>query len=265
MSFQFSKYHALGNDYLVVESARLSPAQARLLCHRQFGVGSDGVLLPQTPEIAVNGQPIFGVKILNPDGSLAEKSGNGLRIFTRYLWENGLIAQEPANILTDGGLVRGQILADGLVQVEMGQVQILEELHLTLPDGQIANGWRVEIGNPHFVVINLPCTAETAREVGTFLENHPTFPRRTNVQFLQVLDRTSIQIQIWERGAGYTLASGSSSCAAAAVAHHLGGCEPVMQVHMPGGSLQVSLSADGNATQSGSVVPVCRGEWFDVA
>ncbi|MCB0033285.1 MAG: diaminopimelate epimerase, partial [Anaerolineales bacterium] len=231
----FHKYQALGNTYLVIESdIPLTAAMVRTLCDVNYGIGADGILvdLPQ-PE-----DDLFHVVIYNPDGSEAEKSGNGLRIFARYLWDELLVADEPFTIVTKGGAVTAQILDNGrFVHVEMGQVSFFANgistngSHVSTAEPITLNGrtfelYRADIGNPHCVVILDDMSAETARqmahEYGPLIENDGRFPNRTNVQFMRILDPNHIQLEIWERGAGYTLASGSSSCAAAAVAHRLG-------------------------------------------
>jgi len=272
MLLAFSKYHALGNDYLVIDPqdlpAPLTPAQVRTICHRHFGVGSDGILLGPLP--AANAR--FGLKIYNPDGSEAEKSGNGLRIFSRYLWDRRLVGHEEFAIETAGGLVRSTVFPGGQsVQVEMGRVSFQSDLiPVTGPVREVLNerisaGGRefsfcaATIGNPHCVLPLEEISPALAREFGPPLETHGFFPRRTNVQFLKVLDRANIQIEIWERGAGYTLASGSSSSAAAAVAHKLGLCDRQISVHMPGGVIAIEIGEDFAIRMTGPVTRVAEG------
>lgn len=269
---RFVKYHALGNDYLVIEpgqfNGELTTHQVKLICHRNFGVGSDGILLgPLQSQKAA-----FGVRIFNPDGSEAEKSGNGLRIFARYLWDMKLIGSDEVAIETVGGVVKATVLDNGrAVRVEMGKVSFWSDVipvvgpRREVLNEKIAVGNRefiycaATIGNPHCVLPMNHVSAELARQFGPLLERHPNFPNRTNVQFMKVLDRQNIQIEIWERGAGYTLASGSSSCAAAAVAHRLGLCEPNVTVHMPGGKLQIDIAHDYAIRMTGPVTKVCEG------
>ena len=271
---QFWKYHALGNDYLVLDpkevSSPLTVEQIKRICHRNFGVGSDGILLGPLPS-----QPAqFGLRIFNPDGSEAEKSGNGLRIFSRYLWERKLVGDDEFTIETPGGVVRATVFDSGkMVQVEMGRVSFWsDEIPMTGPRREVLNesiqvGGKsfkfcaANIGNPHCVVL-LATTPELARQFGPLLESHPIFPNRTNVQFLNVLDRRNIQIEIWERGAGYTLASGSSSSAAAAVAHKLGLCDGSIVVHMPGGKLSIELGKDFDVRMTGPVTKVAEGRIY---
>jgi diaminopimelate epimerase len=268
---KFWKYHALGNDYLVVDpkelSAPLTVDQIRRICHRHFGVGSDGILLGPAP----SKRAAFGLRIFNPDGSEAEKSGNGLRIFSRCLWDRKLVGPDEFTIETPGGVVKSTVLDQGrMVRVEMGQVSFWsDQIPVAGPRREVLNepievaGKRFNycaatVGNPHCVVL-LATTPELAQQVGPLLEVHPNFPNRTNVQFLNVLDRRNIEIEIWERGAGYTLASGSSSSAAAAVAHKLGLCDRSITVHMPGGQLAIEIGNDFDILMTGPVTRVAEG------
>jgi diaminopimelate epimerase len=272
MSMRFFKYHALGNDYLVINPADvegdLSTLQVRLICHRNFGVGSDGILLGPLKAEGAH----FGLRIFNPDGSEAEKSGNGLRIFSRYLWDHGMVQEEPFTVLTPGGTVESRVHPGGrFVTVEMGQVSFdssripvlgegREVLNETLViQGEALRFCAATIGNPHCVVLRDEVSEEEARKFGPSIETHSLFPNRTNVQFMKVLDRGNIQIEIWERGAGYTLASGSSSSAAAAVAHRLGLCDGAITVHMPGGDLNIKVSEDFSVLMTGPVTKVSEG------
>jgi diaminopimelate epimerase len=269
---RFFKYHALGNDYIVINPAELegelSTLQIRLICHRNFGIGSDGILLgPLEAESAD-----FGLRIFNPDGSEAEKSGNGLRIFSRYLWDQGMVQQKPFTMLTAGGVVESRVHPGGrLVTVEMGQVSfdsakipVLGERREVLNETLVVNGEPLRfcaatIGNPHCVIMRDEVSEEETRKFGPSVETNPLFPNRTNVQFMKVLDRGNIRIEIWERGAGYTLASGSSSSAAAAVARRLGLCDGAIKVHMPGGELDIKVSENFSILMTGPVTKVSEG------
>ena len=268
----FYKYHALGNDYIVLNPAEagesLTTDAIRLICHRNFGIGSDGILLGP-----INDPPgKFTLKIFNPDGSQAEKSGNGLRIFTRYLWDKGLIGSEHVTIQTDSGIVNAQVYEDGkLISVDMGTVSFNSRIiPLAGPEREVinekmeVNGQAIKfcaatIGNPHCVILKPEISAAEAKAMGPLIENEPRFPNRTNVQFMKILDRTNIQIEIWERGAGYTLASGSSSSAAAAVAHRLGLCDSQITVHMPGGEIKIKIAEDFAVVMTGTVTRVAEG------
>jgi diaminopimelate epimerase len=269
---RFFKYHALGNDYIVINPAdvqgELDSLRIRLICHRNYGVGSDGILLG--PLGAENAD--FGLRIFNPDGSEAEKSGNGLRIFSRYLWDHGLVEEAPFTVLTPGGKVESRMHPGGrLATVEMGRVSfessripVKGAVREVLNETMVIQGqpWRFSaatIGNPHCVVLRKDVSEEEARTLGPLIETHQLFPKRTNVQFMKILDRGNIRIEIWERGAGYTLASGSSSSAAAAVARRLGLCDGAVTVHMPGGELDIKVSDDFSILMTGPVTKVSDG------
>ncbi len=286
MNFAFTKYHALGNDYIVINPkdlpAPLTLEQVKTICHRNFGIGSDGILLGPLP--AENAA--CALKIYNPDGSLAEKSGNGVRIFSRYLWDTKVVGDAEFALQTDGGIVRSTVFDGGrMARVEMGKVSFdSEKIPVAGAKREVINekisvGGReftfcaATIGNPHCVVVaatpsspdaagrrsHQEISAKLAHEFGPLLETHPNFPRKTNVQFLKILDRANIQIEIWERGAGYTLASGSSSSAAAAVAHRLGLADKNISVHMPGGIIQIEIGDEFSIRMTGSVTRVAEG------
>ena len=268
---KFYKYHGLGNDYIVLDPAdtsiNLSVPQIRLICHRNYGIGSDGILLGPMDDQSAD----FSVKIYNPDGSEAEKSGNGLRIFSRYLWDKGLVSNNPFTISTIGGIVESRVHKDGLISVDMGKISFnSRQIPMTGPDHEALNDKIVidgeeitysaaTIGNPHCVIITDAISPELAKRLGPKLEIHRIFPNRTNVQFMKIMDRANIKIEIWERGAGYTLASGSSSSAAAAVAFRLGFTDQDMTVHMPGGKLEIHVHKDLSISLTGPVVRVGEG------
>ena len=268
---KFHKYHALGNDYLVLDPSvepELDAAVVRRICDRHFGVGSDGILLGRRDASAGG----FRLRIFNPDGSEAEKSGNGLRIFARYLWDTGQVGDDDFSVATKGGIVHCQVRESGrAILVEMGRASFDSE---TIPvagakrevigeelvvDGERLRFTGVTVGNPHCVIHVEEVSPALARRLGPRLESHALFPNRTNVQFVKVLGAHRLQIEIWERGAGYTLASGSSSCAAAAASVRLGLCEGDVEVVMPGGSLQIGVSDDFTLTMLGPATKVADG------
>ena len=268
----FFKYHGLGNDYIVLDPAdvgeQLTTTQIRLICHRNYGIGSDGILLGP---LEVSGSD-FAVRIFNPDGSEAEKSGNGLRIFSRYLWDKGLVGTKAFTISTAGGKVQSQVHGeDKSVTVDMGNVSFdstripvegppREVLNETIQvDGAEFLFCAATVGNPHCVILRDEVSAEEARTWGPLIENDTRFPNRTNVQFMKIMDRENIRIEIWERGAGYTLASGSSSSASAAVARRLDFCDSHITVHMPGGTLEITVADDFSISMTGPVTRIAEG------
>jgi len=270
----FLKYHALGNDYLVLDHGNkdfplisLSAEQASKICNRNYGLGADGILIGSK----YDSEKHFNLQIFNPDGSTAEKSGNGLRIFARFLWELKEENLSRFEIMTSGGLVTAIVEDSGSnVSVDMGEIsfqsdkvpvegEIREVLNETIEvDGQQFEFCAATIGNPHCVIMNGGQTIDEVRRIGPLIENHPNFPNRTNVQFMEVLDRSTIRIEIWERGAGYTLASGSSSCAAASVAYRLGLCENQIAVLMPGGKIDITVNEDYSILMKGPVTRIGR-------
>ena len=269
---KYSKYHALGNDYLVIHPAdlkeELSPKIIRLICHRNYGVGSDGFLLGPLESKKCD----FRLRIFNPDGSEAEKSGNGLRIFARSIIDKSLSNKRSFTIETLGGAVSCEVSPDAKeVKVEMGKVsfdstvipvkgtprEVINEIIEI--DGHKLTFCAATVGNPHCVILSENPSAEEAHRFGPKIEMASRFPNRTNVQFMKVLDRANIQIEIWERGAGYTLASGSSSTASAAVARKLGLCDAEICVHTPGGEINITLHDDFSATMTGAVTKICDG------
>jgi len=270
---RFYKYHALGNDYLVLDprdypqGAPPAPKQIRLICHRNYGVGSDGILWGPTATAKAD----FGLRIFNPDGSEAEKSGNGLRIFARFVWDQGLVKAPKFTVETPGGVAEAEVKNGHRITVAMGRVtfasaeipvagasrEVLNE-KMTIRD-RTFTFCAAGIGNPHCVIPLPEISPALATTYGPDIEVHPNFPNRTNVQFLQVMDRTNIRIEIWERGAGHTLASGSSASACAAVAYRLGLIDRDVTVHMPGGKLSVEIGPDFSIRQSGPVIKVAEG------
>jgi diaminopimelate epimerase len=271
---RFSKYHGLGNDYLVMDEMALTeqPERIRAICNRNFGIGSDGILfgpLPSKSALAL-------LRIFNPDGSEAEKSGNGIRIFCRHLWERGSVGREPFLLETPGGIVRCRVIDPRHeIEVEMGKVSFRSDLipvtgeprevvdEVLELDSEKLRFSAATIGNPHCVILRDEVDAALAQRLGPKIEHYPLFPNRTNVQFMKVIDPTSVLVEIWERGAGYTLASGSSASAAAAVARRLGLCRSKVQVKMPGGTLHIEIGDDFSILLSGPVTKVSNGTIYD--
>ncbi len=270
----FYKYHALGNDYIVIDpeetTIELNPAAVRLICHRHLGLGSDGILYGPIPDAER-----FTLRILNPDGSEAEKSGNGIRIFSRYLVEAGYVSEKAFTLHTLGGAVPVEVLNEdaGLIKADMGSVtfesskipvrgESREVVDETLHVGNISHKVTcLSIGNPHCVIPLNKISEEYARMIGPRIEKHPMFPNRINMQLLRVVDRDTIEIEIWERGAGYTLASGSSSCAAASAAYRLGMVDNRITVHMPGGTIDIEIDENNHVHMTGPVSSVAEGNF----
>ena len=274
MEVHFRKYHGLGNDYLVIDpnvhDVDLTPNNIRFICDRNFGIGSDGILYGPIKK----GEKL-SVRIFNPDGSEAEKSGNGLRIFAKYLYENKYVDKKNFTIGTSGGNVEAYIEDDeaNLIKINMGKTTFIsteipvkgEEREVVNEELQI-NGVEyrmtcLSIGNPHCVIPIDEVAEEKAKELGPKVENNDMFPNRINMQLMKIIDRANIEIRIWERGAGYTLASGSSSCAAAGAAYKLGMVDNKISVKMPGGNLLVEITESEDIYMTGAVEGVFEGRF----
>ena len=264
---QLYKYEALGNDYLILDAQVFPtlPSQnlIKTMCHRHYGIGSDGLLYGPLPTDKAQ----FKLQIFNPDGSEAEKSGNGLRIFAKYLWDRALVKDAPFSIETLGGMITCKLDKEGeAITVNLGEAQFLnpafpdpEPLSL---EGETIHFYPVNIGNPHAVVRG--DTLDTAKllYLGPKIENHPRFPQRTNVQFVEVVDGQTIRLAIWERGAGYTLASGSSAAACAALAVKLRLCSSPLRVLMHGGELLAEVGPDRQVSITGPAKAIAKIDWI---
>ena len=260
MRTDFVRSHGLGNDYLVMDPTfELTPERIRLICHRNLGVGSDGILA-----VSKNADADFAVRILNPDGSEAEKSGNGLRIFAKFLYDHGYTKKTEFTIHTLGGIVNARLILDAgravAVRVDMGRAVIDRKLTKLEVAGQTLHVTSLSVGNPHCVTIVENLTPELLK-LGPAIETHPAFPNRTNVQFAQVLDRANVRALIWERGAGHTLASGSSSCAVATACFDKGLVDGRVTIQMEGGNLTIELDKSLNLVMTGPVEEVCTGNF----
>jgi len=252
---RLSKWQALGNDYLLVEQAELpqplSPERVRELCDYHYGVGSDGLL-----EVLTADGANADLRIWNPDGSVAEFSGNGLRIAAAWLARRA--GSGEVTISVDSRTLRARVHADGNVELDIGPIEVGETEALDLGDERV-DFTPVSVGNPHAVVRREPEREEVLR-LGPRIERHPRFPERTNVQLVRVDGTHDLTVGGWERGAGETLSSGSSSVSAAAAAVANGWCESPVRVHLPGGELLVELDGNGHGRLVGPAEEICRVE-----
>jgi diaminopimelate epimerase len=260
IQFDFVRSHGLGNDYLVMDPARLgfelTPACVRLICHRNLGVGSDGILM-----VDKNAEADFAVRIFNPDGSEAEKSGNGLRIFSKFLYDHGYTNKTEFTIHTLGGLVNVCLILEKsrvvAVRVDMGRAIIDKNLIRLEIGRQMLGITSLSVGNPHCVTIVDDLEKIDLLKLGPLIENHKAFPNRTNVQFAQVIDRANVRTRIWERGAGHTLASGSSACAVATACFDRNLVDDRVTVQMDGGNLTIEIDKDLNLVMTGPAEEIC--------
>ncbi len=269
----FHRYQAYGNDMLVIDPAEfpipITSSIAKLLCDRHFGLGADGICYGP-----LEAEPPFSMRFINPDGSDSEKSGNGLRIFARYLWDKHYVKEQHFPLAIREEIFYASILDDNAhsIRTSMGRISFLsddipatgesrEMLNETIEvEGRLFTFTAANIGNPHCLIFGENVDKETVQHYGQLIEHHPMFPQRINVHFVKVIDEHHIRMLIWERGAGYTLASGSSASAAAGTAVRLGRCHSPVNVHMDGGTAQVTIDEDWQITLTGAVEAVASGQ-----
>lgn len=275
MKNSFVKMHGLGNEYIILDSNnidfKLTKQAIVRLCNIHFGIGSDGIVMK-----VASSKADFGFRVYNPDGSEAEKSGNGLRIFCKYLYDYGYTKNRKFSVETLTDIVYADIIEEEngrarLIRVDMGKAIFGSRkipVNSDLPEfmaQKIKAGDRefevncVSVGNPHCVVIRDKLDEKEIMKYGPLLENHPLFPNRINVQFAKVIDDHNAQILIWERGAGFTLASGSSSCAASCVLVKRGLIKGDLTMHMIGGDLKIQIDPEWNIRMTGEVREIASG------
>ncbi len=271
----FVKSHGLGNDYITLNqdeiSFELSEKAIIRICDVHFGIGSDGILLKVPSDKAD-----FGLRILNPDGSEAEKSGNGLRIFSKYLYDYGFAKEKVFSIETLGGVVKAAVIEEKngkafRIKVDMGKAIFESERVPVNCEKKECIGERlqlkdrtyeincVSVGNPHCVVLKKELDETEIKTYGPQIETHPMFPNRINVQFAKVVSPNEVEVMIWERGAGWTLASGSSSCAVACAVVKRGLTERKLTLKMPGGNLAIEIDEDWEIRMTGEVREISSG------
>jgi len=252
---QFSKWHGLGNDYLLVERAELAfpltPARVQKICDYHFGVGSDGIV-----EVTSANKDHADVVIWNPDGSTAELSGNGTRIVARWLARRS--GAQTVRISVGAREVVASMRNGRQVEMAMGPVEVGEPEKIEVVAEQVELV-PVSVGNPHAVIRREPDRDELLR-LGPLVERHERFPERTNVQLVRVDGPHAVTVGVWERGAGETLSSGTSAVAVAGAAVRHGWCESPVTVHLTGGDFVVTLDNDLNATLVGPAEEICTLE-----
>lgn len=270
---KFTKMQATGNDFVMVDgrsTERDWPAMARALCRRRFGIGADGLIL-----ILDSRRADFRMRIFNPDGSEAETCGNGLRCFARYVLEKGLTRKTSLAIETLAGIAHAE-LRDGGIRIGMGSPQLdparipaaISGRSAPVLDHPLAVGGKalavtlVSMGNPHAVAFLEEAVSDfPLHEIGPQVEHHSLFPKRTNFEIVNVLDRGRLRVRIWERGAGETLSCGSGACAVAVAAHLKGLSGDTVEVQVPGGTLILEWNGSGEVHLTGPAERVFEGEW----
>lgn len=283
MLLRFTKMHGAGNDFVmlngIAQPFSLTPAQLRALADRRFGIGADQILLVERPDDPHAGVD-FKYRIFNADGDEVEACGNGARCFVKFVHAQGLTRKRAIRVQTAGGVIEPALEDDGDVTVDMGvprfapaQVPFDAEGLVATAQGQ-ARVWPLEIasatrgvvvvsmGNPHAVRVVADADAAPVTSEGPLIEHHARFPRRVNAGFMQVVDRHTIRLRVWERGAGETLACGTGACAAAVAGIRLGLLDSPVTVQARGGRLRIAWAGHDGATvkMTGPAVTVFEGE-----
>ncbi|MDP1653667.1 MAG: diaminopimelate epimerase [Rhodocyclaceae bacterium] len=273
MKIRFTKMHGLGNDFVVLDAVRQNfvptLAQARWLADRHFGVGCDQILVVEPPQ---NAGADFRYRIFNADGGEVEQCGNGARCFVRFVHEQGLTTKREILVETEAGLIAPRLEANGQVTVDMGVPRFApadipfladtDDLIQTLEfAGRSADITAVSMGNPHAVqVVENVDTAPVARD-GPLIEAHPRFPKRVNAGFMEVVDRHTIRLRVFERGVGETLACGTGACAAVVAGIRRGLLDSPVRVVTRGGDLAIAWNGMGQPVlMTGPAVTVFTGE-----
>lgn len=266
--------HGIGNDFVVVDGIKrpVSPQSlqtaAKQMCDRRFGVGADGVILVEQPS-----DSLFRMRMWNPDGSESEMCGNGVRCVARYLADEG-VAWPSIPVETGAGVLNLVIQPDGQVRVDMG-LAILHPREIGMVgvdadrfiDQAVSVGdmtWKgtaVSMGNPHLVIFHEDVNSIPLETWGPALEHHPLFPNRTNVHFVQIVDREHLIQRTWERGAGPTLACGTGACASAVAGFLNNRCGRSVDVSLPGGHLAIDYDESGRVFMTGPATRVFEGNW----
>ncbi len=275
---RFTKMHGIGNDYVYVncfEEMVEDPAALAVEMSRQhYGVGSDGLIMICPSDVAD-----FAMKMYNADGSESEMCGNGVRCIGKYVYDRGLTDKTTVSLMTGGGLKELQLnVQDGKVRsvrVDMGAPELRPDLVPVDLPGEMVMGHRlhvgaavyeihcVSMGNPHCVVFVKDPDLIDVEQVGSLLENHPIFPNRANIEFVQVVDRQHLRMRVWERGSGETLACGTGACASLVAAVLTGQADRRVSMELLGGTLELEWAFDdGHVYQEGPAKFVFDGEWI---
>jgi len=275
---KFTKMHGAGNDYVYLDATRQAvdyPAGlAVAMSDRHLGIGSDGLILILPSEVAA-----LRMQMFNADGSEAEMCGNGIRCVAKYAWDHGLVTEREIYIETAAGILPVQMFTDSQnkvdrVRVNMGQPRLKradlpmcgdpESQALGIPlevAGQTYEAWCLSMGNPHTVIFVEDCDSVALSEVGPLIENHPLFPRRTNVEFVSVVSKNELRQRTWERGAGETLACGTGASAVTVAAHLSGRCGAKVKNRLRGGLLELEWAEDRCVYLTGPACEVFTGDW----
>lgn len=275
---KFIKMHGLGNDFVFLDRFSVStdedyPELAKQLCHRNFGIGGDGLVVILPSKVAD-----ARMRIINSDGSEPEMCGNGIRCFARYVYDQGIVRHNPMRVETLAGVLTIHLtIKEAQVQgvrVDMGEPILRADLIPVLAQGEPVVGETLEVlgetfqytavsmGNPHCVIFVEDFTTLDFERLGPAIEKHALFPRKTNVEFIEVNSPKDLTMKVWERGAGPTLACGTGACASAVAAVLNHKTERAVTVHLPGGDLLIEWGLDNHVYMTGPATYVFKGEWL---
>ncbi|MBE9167549.1 diaminopimelate epimerase [Pleurocapsales cyanobacterium LEGE 06147] len=281
MVIEFSKYHGLGNDFILIDNRHspepaLAPETAVKMCDRHFGIGADGVIFALPGRDGTD----YTMKIYNSDGSEPEMCGNGIRCLAKFIAD--LEGTERVNksykIHTLAGVITPKLESDGQVTVDMGAPQLTASeipTNLGSPEAKViaqplqvtGKSWSVtcvSMGNPHCIIFVEDVDAILLTKIGPQFEHHPAFPQRTNTEFIQVIKPNYLKMRVWERGAGITLACGTGACASVVAGVLNDKCDRLCTVELPGGCLQIEWSElDGRVYMTGPAEKVFTGSYLN--
>ncbi|WP_075187004.1 diaminopimelate epimerase [Teredinibacter haidensis] len=273
MRLRFTKMQGIGNDFVMVDAisqkVTITPERARKLADRHFGVGCDQVLVVEAP---TNPNTDFRYRIFNNDGSEVENCGNGARCFAVFVHQRQLTGKKLISVETASGIIQLQVLDDNQVRVNMG-VPILEPTKIPFKadnqqssyplsvNGQVFDIGAVSMGNPHAVTLVDDVKSFAVEQFGPLIESHPQFPNKVNAGFMQVIDRNTVNLRVYERGSGETLACGTGACAAIVSGVLRGLLDNIVSVNLPGGSLAIQWEGDGKPVMmTGPATSVFHGQ-----
>jgi len=267
---RFTKMHGIGNDFVLIDTLQDAalpadlPTFSRKVNDRRFGIGGDGLILLERGANAP-----YRMRMFNPDGSESEMCGNGIRCFGLMLHEHGHLEESTVDVETGAGQLTLNMVGERSFRVDMGKARLTrgeigmtgpaDEQFIEQPVGEGYKGTAVSMGNPHLVIFVDDVSKIELESIGPILEHHALFPKRTNVHFIQVVDRGHLIQRTWERGAGITLACGTGACASAVAAFVTGRAERSVDIKLPGGHLQVEYVEDGRVLMTGPAETVFEG------
>lgn len=266
-TLKFKKMHGLGNDFIIIDSRKedLSGINlndlAKVFCDRHFGIGADGILVVWPSDKAH-----YRMQIINSDGSEPEMCGNGIRCFAKYVYEADSLKEEVMSVETPAGIIVPAVIVEsGKVtgaEVDMGVPSEMTNIKLQIQNYGTIDIHSISMGNPHAVIFTDDLSSIDLFELGPIIEHDKNFPNRTNVEFVKILNNKEIEIKVWERGAGETLACGTGACASVAAAIILGKTERRVLAHLPGGTLDIEWQgSDGHIIMRGPAETVFEGSF----